>query len=276
VSKRSGAGMSSRSRPATRGRAEDDRLGIQSVEVAADVLKALAAEGGAVPLRQLAAALRMPRAKVHRYLVSLRRAGLVAQDTDGGQYRIGPAAVTIGLVGLRGLSPMRHISQALPALRDRVNETVTMAIWTESGPTVVAMEESDHIVTMNVRIGSVLPLLSTAIGRLFAAYLPAPMTSRLIAAERSRAGTSAPPKSETERLLGAIRKSGLSRIEGALLPGVDAIAAPVMDHRGMMLAAICVVGRQEIMDGRENGPVVRALHECASELSRQLGYAPPQ
>jgi DNA-binding IclR family transcriptional regulator len=265
----------SRRRADPAGQGGDDRLGIQSVEVAAGVLKALAAEGGAVPLRQLAAALAMPRAKVHRYLVSLRRAGLVAQDADGGQYRIGPAAVTIGLVGLRGLSPMRQISQALPALRDRVNETVTMAIWSESGPTIVAMEESDHIVTMNVRIGSVLPLLTTAIGRLFAAYLPEPMTRRLIAGERAKRRPGTPPTAETAGLLAEIRNAGLSRVQGALLPGVDAIAAPVLDHRGMLLAAVCIVGRSEIMDGRATGPVVRALRDCVHDLSRQLGHAGP-
>jgi DNA-binding IclR family transcriptional regulator len=36
------------------------------------------------------------------------------------------------------------------------------------------MEESDHLVTMNLRVGSVLPLLNTAIGRLFLAYLAPP------------------------------------------------------------------------------------------------------
>ena len=157
--------------------------GVQSVGIAAKVLKALAAQGGSLPLKELAAATAMPRAKVHRYLASLRSAGLIAQDPESGRYQIGAAAVTIGLVGLGRLSPVRQLQEAVPRLRERVNETVTAAIWGERGPTIVAIEESDHLVTMNVRIGTALPLLTTAIGRLFLAHLPASATQTMAAAD---------------------------------------------------------------------------------------------
>ena len=77
-----------------------ERGGVQSVGIAATILKALAAGGGVLPLKHLAAATGMPRAKVHRYLASLRGAGLITQDAETGHYAIGPEAVTIGLVGL--------------------------------------------------------------------------------------------------------------------------------------------------------------------------------
>jgi DNA-binding IclR family transcriptional regulator len=252
-----------------------DRSGVQSVTIAATILKALAAEGGMLPLRRLTAATGMPRAKVHRYLISLRATGFIAQDPETGQYRIGPAAVTVGLVGLRALGPVRQLHEALPRLRDRVNETVTAAIWGERGPTIIAIEESDHVVTMNVRVGSVLPLLTTAIGHLFLAYLPGAMVQRIVAAERQAAPSSAVPLPENElaALLAEIRATGLSRARGALLPGVDAIVAPVFDYRGKLVAAICVVGRAEALDISLEGPVARALQGSAGELSRQLGFA---
>jgi DNA-binding IclR family transcriptional regulator len=112
------------------------QAGVQSVEIAANILKALASGGSPLPLKGVAKAAHMSRAKVHRYLVSLKRAGLVAQDTRSGDYRIGPATVTLGLVGLRGLSPVRTMNDALPGLRDRIDETVTLAIWGETGPVI--------------------------------------------------------------------------------------------------------------------------------------------
>ena len=166
-----------------------ERASVQSVAIAARILKALAGAGGVLALKDLAAATGMPRSKVHRYLVSLRSTGLISQEADGGRYRIGPAAVTIGLVGLGRMGPVRQLNEAVPRLRDRINETVTAAIWSDNGPTIIAMEESDHLVTMNLRIGSVLPLINTAIGRLFLAYLPSAMTQRLVAAERRAAAS---------------------------------------------------------------------------------------
>ena len=248
--------------------------GVQSVGIAAKVLKALAAQGGSLPLKELAAATAMPRAKVHRYLASLRSAGLIAQDPESGRYQIGAAAVTIGLVGLGRLSPVRQLQEAVPRLRERVNETVTAAIWGERGPTIVAIEESDHLVTMNVRIGTALPLLTTAIGRLFLAHLPASATQTMAAAERRRPTTSAAPvpsDDELAALLSEIRARGLSRAHGPLLPGVDALAAPIFDYRDKLVAVICVVGRAGAMNGGWDGPVVKSLIATADDLSRQLG-----
>lgn len=249
----------------------DSAAGVRSVAIAARILKALATGGGALALKDLAIATGMARAKVHRYLAGLRSADMVDQDAETGRYRIGSAAVTIGLVGLGRLSPVRQIHEALPRLRDQINETVTAAIWGEHGPTIIAMEESDHLVTMNVRVGSVLPLSTTAIGRLFLAYLPASLTRRLAAAER-RGAHAIPSEEELAGLLAGIRARRLSQAESALLPGIDAIAAPVFDSRAKLVAVICAVGRSRSMSTRWDGPVSQAVAATAVRLSRQLGY----
>ncbi|MEX2129634.1 MAG: IclR family transcriptional regulator [Xanthobacteraceae bacterium] len=251
-----------------------DRANVQSVAVAAKILKTLAAEGGALPLKWISAATGMPRAKVHRYLASLRSAGLVAQDAESGEYRIGPAAVTIGLVGLGRMSPVRQLVEALPRLRDRINETVTAAIWGEMGATVIAIEESDHVVTMNVRIGTGLPLTTTAIGRAFLAFLPPSLTQRFVAAEQRAVSRATKPPSEKQlaKWLSGIRETRLSIAYGAMMPGVDAIAAPVFDYRGELVAVICAVGRFEGMNAKADAHVRGSLASAASELSRQLGF----
>src|ERR1700761_384248 len=73
------------------------RLGIQSVEVAAQILRALAAAGRSLPLKDLAKAAGMHPGKAHRYLVSLTRSEFVTQDESSGHYGIGPASITLGL-----------------------------------------------------------------------------------------------------------------------------------------------------------------------------------
>ena len=252
-----------------------ERGGVQSVRIATKILKVLAYGDGAQPLKSLAAATGLARAKVHRYLTSLRHAGMVSQDPDTGHYQIGPAAVTIGLAGLRRISPIAEVSRALAGLRDTINQTVTVAVWSEAGPIVVAMQESDHWATMNIRIGSRLPVLTSAIGRIFLAYLPDAMTSPLVAAERADArssGLSLPASGELDNLLGEIRQRRLSRTPGAIVPGIDAIAAPVFDYRGYIVAVMCVVARSEAKITGWNGSAVRALTEVAADVSARLGF----
>ncbi|SRR5579875_334087 len=243
--------------------------GVQSVGVAATVLDALAAGGGALALRELAQATGMARAKVHRYLAALRAAELVTQEADGGRYRIGPAAIRIGLAGLRILDPAREAAAALPRLRRSVNETVTAAVWGDAGPTIIAIEESDHLVTMNVRVGSVLPVSMTAIGRVFAAYLPPKVTRPFIVAER-KSGATAPSERELAAMLAAIRRSGVSFRRSALIPGVDAVAAPVFDHKRRLAAVLCAVSRSENAARQEY--LAKETATAARGLSRRLGF----
>jgi len=252
-----------------------DRGGVQSVRVASSILKALAWGGGTLPLKDLAAATGLARAKVHRYLSSLRHSGFVVQHAETGHYQIGPAIVEIGLIGLRRTSPIAEVCGALPALRDSINQTVTAAVWGESGPIVVAMQESDHWITMNVRVGSRLPVLTSAIGRTFLAHLPASVTQALVASERRNVPSrkiAVPTCQQIEDLCAEIRSRRLSRAPSALLPGVDAIAAPVFDDRGSIVAVICVVARSNADITGWNGSAVRALTDTETRLSSQLGY----
>jgi len=254
----------------------DGRLGIGSVEVAARILRALAEGGGALALRDLAAATGMHRGKVHRYLISLARAGLVSREAEPGQYGVGPLAISVGLAGLGRLDPIRLAYAALPALRDRVGETVVLAVWGERGATVIALEESARPVTLNVRVGSILPLETSAIGRTFAAFLPETATRTVLALERRRrmGGAAVPRAGAYARILARIRREGVAAVEGTLIPGLNALAAPVFDQRGKIVLAIGIVGRRETLAASTTERAAAALRETAAALSRKLGYGP--
>ncbi len=253
-------------------------LGIQSVEIAARILRALAEGGGALPLRELAAATGMHRGKVHRYLISLARAGLVTREAEFGHYGIGPLAISAGLAGLNRLNPVRLAYEALPALRDRIGETVVLAVWGERGATVIALEDSARPVTLNVRVGSILPLRTSAIGRVFAAHAPEPLLRPVLASEAKRvsAGSSAPSTAALSKILADVRRQGLAAVEGTLIPGLNALAAPVFDQRGALVLVLGAVGRRETLAARPHGAAAAALKEIAAQLSQQLGFAKPR
>ena len=91
------------------GRAEESpQQGIQSIEVGAQVLRALEAGRGPMTLSEVARNCAMHPAKVHRYLVSLVRAGLASQDARTGQYDLGPAARHLGPEALRRTDAERY------------------------------------------------------------------------------------------------------------------------------------------------------------------------
>ncbi len=169
------------------------RTGIQSIEVGFRLLQALAASPRAMMLRDLAAAAGMNPAKAHRYLVSFMRLGAVAQDPVSGRYDLGPFALQLGLAGLNRLDPVKKARPILSRLRDELDLTAGIAVWGNHGPTVVHWEESSHPVTVSLRLGDVMPMLNSATGRLYGAYLPRKQTLPLIERELARAAMTACP-----------------------------------------------------------------------------------
>ena len=233
------------------------------------LLRALAARGEAAHLKDLAADTGMAAAKAHRYLVSLIRSGMVEQDIGTGRYRLGQEALWIGLSALGSLDVMRLGDEALEALRDRINETVLLAVWGNKGPVVVRWAEAGRPVTTNVRAGSVMPMLNSSTGRTFAAFLPAAVTETLIAAET----TENPELADGyTAVVAETRETGLGQVDGDLLPGIAALSAPVFDHQGNVAVVMSALGYHGAFDARREGPIAEALKAAASELSARLGY----
>jgi DNA-binding IclR family transcriptional regulator len=240
--------------------------GIQSVEVAAKILRALIDGGRPLPLKDLARLARMHPGKVHRYLVSLTRTELVSQDDSSGHYGVGPMAIALGLSGLRNVNVVRAATALLPSLRDEINETVLLAIWSPQGPVVFALEESSRPVSMNIRVGSILPMLSTASGRVFAAFMPSELTAPLVEAEQRGS-----PRFRDLKIIEEARQRGYAAVEGTLVPGVSAVSVPVFDHNNKIAGVIGALGRSEEIDTAPGGNVTKALLRGAAEISWRMG-----
>jgi len=240
--------------------------GIQSVEVAGKILRALIDGGRPLPLKDLARLARMHPGKVHRYLVSLTRTELVSQDDSSGHYGVGPMAIALGLSGLRNVNVVRAATAVMPSLRDEINETVLLSIWSPQGPVVFALEESSRPVSMNIRVGSILPILSTATGRVFAAFMPGELTASLIEAEQRRS-----PRFRDPKIIDDARERGFAAVEGTAVPGISAVSVPVFDHNDKIAGVIGALGRTEEIDAAPDGKVTKALLKGAAEISRRMG-----
>src|SRR3954465_13028147 len=149
-----------------------ERAGIQSVEVGFALLQALGKAPGPLMLRDLAAAAGMSAAKAHRYLVSFQRLQLVVQDATSTRYDLGPASLKPGLPPPPPLAAVKLARERVAALMEQIGHTLALAVWGNHGPTIVHWEESPQAVTVNLRLGDVMPLLSSATGLCFAAYAP--------------------------------------------------------------------------------------------------------
>lgn len=247
---------------------KETQSGVRSVETAARVLAAFVGAPGALPLKAVAAAAGMSGGKAHRYLVSLCRAGLVEQNPETQRYDLGGLALRVGLAALARLDIVRLAATTLEDLRDQLNETVVLAVWGDNGPTVVRWEGASRVVTVNVRLGENLPLLVSATGRAFLVWMPEHRTAPFVERERQALGLDA---AAVAAIRAAGRETGLAIVDGDLLPGVAAVAAPVFDHRGDMIAALTALGHHGAFPVNPDSGPARAVREAARELTRRMG-----
>ena len=135
---------------------------------------------------------------------------------------------------------------------------------------MVSIEPAVRAVTVVTQIGSVLPLLSSSTGLVFAAHLPERETVELrereLAALQQTADDYAP-------LLAQIRARGLHHVHGLLMPGVDALSAPVFNAMGQIAAVMTVVGPTSIFHADEHGPAAKRLLAATHACSWRMGFA---
>lgn len=260
------------------------RAGIQSVEVGFSLLDVLAASPGPLMLRDLAAAAGMNAAKAHRYLVSFQRLALVTQDAASTRYDLGPAALKLGLASLSRIDSVKMARQRLQPLMEQIGQTLALGVWGNQGPTIVHWEESPQAVTVNLRLGDVMPLLSSATGLCFLAFMsahhPAPQNrlDGLLRDELARAQKLArkdvpASMAEVNALLDEVRQRGMARVVDTLLPGVAGFCAPVFDADGHLVLGMVALGSLATFDPAWDGAVARPLAAAARQLSSDLGFS---
>jgi DNA-binding IclR family transcriptional regulator len=254
-------------------RGGDGAGGVQSVDRAISVLEILARSGGA-GVSEVAAHIGVHKSTAFRLLAALEDRGLVEQNHDRGRYQLG-----FGILRLASAIPARLdlVQQARPVIDDlasSLGETVNLAVLREHYAVNVDQARGTAAVAAQNWVGELTPLHATSSGKVLLAHVPDAQRGELL----SRAGlprlTSATITSAQalERQLAKVRTDGFATTFEELEEGLNAVAVPVCDHRGTVVAAVSVSGPAYRLDKARIEELTPDLFAGGRRISERMGH----
>ena len=244
---------------------------MKTVKTAFAVLREIST--GEFSLTELANRMGMDKASMHRYLRTLIAEGFVEQNPDTRIYKLGLAVIELS--GLR-LAQMDVVSVASPHMKElwqATQETVQLSMLNDHHLLFLHIIESTHSLRFSNRLGDRIPPYYSAAGKLLLAYEPESKLVDYFSAkiEPLTRKTIVEPE-RIRRQLTTIRKKGLSYDDGNWIDGLRAVAAPIRNIEGEVIAAISAggpTGRVSKDRLTEFGELLRAT---AQKISHDLGW----
>ena len=203
--------------------------GVQSLEIGLSVLDVLIDHNEPMMLKDIAQAIQMHPAKCHRYLVSLIRKSYARQLSDG-RYGLGDRVNALGHTGFNQNNILERLTRIANEIKDTLNCGVQIAKWFSEGPIIIQSVEPDSPISIITRIGSRMPLTTSATGQLFASYQPDAVIQPLVIAEWQTGDQAdiAEKWQNFSQLQAKIRTQGYATVTGDMLIGINAITIPVI------------------------------------------------
>jgi DNA-binding IclR family transcriptional regulator len=242
--------------------------GVQSVDRAISVLEILARRGEA-GVSEVASEIDVHKSTAFRLLGALEGRGLVEQAGDRGKYRLG-----VGLIPLAGavsdrLDVTRQGRRVCKRLAAELGETVNVAVLQERWAVNVDQARGPSTVSTHNWVGQLTPLHCTSSGKILLAH--ADTGDALPELRQFTARTVTDP--ETLRAeLARVRETGVARVCEEYEVGLNAVAAPVRDRFGAVVAAVSVSGPAYRLTPERMDEVVPTLVAGAAEISRRMGF----
>ncbi|MES2415644.1 MAG: helix-turn-helix domain-containing protein [Pseudomonadota bacterium] len=234
------AGKTSRGRPRT---TDSAPVGIQAVDIALDILKHLVMQSTGMSLSEMSRATGLQPSKLHRYLVSFGRHGLLRQSAVTGEYDFGPLARKIGTAAFNRHHGLKVVHEALTSLAAESGWTAALYIWTELGPTLVRLEMGTKTLPVVLREGTALPVTGSGTGRVFLAYLQESLSRDFIQQERElgeEEGFRIWSDKDLAAEIAKIRSERIYWTAEAIFPGSIGVA-PVFESNGNIHSVITLI-----------------------------------
>ncbi len=213
------------------------------------------------------------KATAHRIVSTLVRHRYLERAADGQKYRLGIGLVSLGFVALRRADVRREAMPVMSELAGRLNETCDLSVYNQGEVYFIEVVQGRRALKVAASVGNRLPAHCTASGKLFLASLPEEELEALL--RQPLASYTTKTNTSPERLraeVEATRRRGSAIDDEEMEEGVCAVAAPIRNQTGIVVAAIGMPGPTNRMTPDRIARIAAALLEAADAISQRMGW----
>ena len=239
----------------------DDDHSLQSVDLVLDLVEQLAASPRQLGVTEVARALGISKARAHRHLRALVRRGYARQDPATERYEIGVKLLPLGEAVRERFGVLDAMRPQMARLREATGQAVTASVLADGAVTVLEMLPGRTLIEFGIRPGARLDLAGSAHGLVALAFAAPSLLEGLHAADDALRAEVA-----------AVRRQGWATAADRVLTGVNALAAPVFDHRGQWRAALAIVGSTQLIAAQPTPEQIAEVTQAAARASTRLGW----
>ena len=245
--------------------------GVQSVDRALGILEVLARTGES-GVTEIAVELGVHKSTAFRLVATLEAHRLVEQTSDRGRYRLG-----MGILRLAGATTARLdlVQEARPISRQLAadtGETVNIAVLAESSALYLDQVAGSSALQPHNWVGQHIPLHATSNGKVLLCSLDEAALDAVLGKLATYTEHTITRRTQLREELARVREQGYAVAVDELEVGLTAVAAPIRNAHGDVVASMSVSGPSFRLTEERVGEVVRQVIGAALEVSHRLGW----
>ncbi|MEN8892634.1 IclR family transcriptional regulator [Planktotalea arctica] len=233
------------------------------------VLEEIAKAGKPLRPMQLSDMLGLPKPTIHRLLQTAETEGFLQRDLDGRSYGPGPRLRQIAVHTMSSERLRTGRLAILKAVAEEIGETCNLAVPDREGMTYLDRVETKWPLRIQLPIGTQVPFHCTASGKMYLSTLRDRTLETVL--------TSKPLEQVTEKTITApralrfeladTRARGYSQDDEEFMSGMTAIAVPINDSAGRLMATLSVHAPEQRHSLADLITFLPALKAAAQKLS---------
>lgn len=180
---------------------------------------------------------------IQRLSYTLQELGAIERNLKTKKFRIGPSAISLALSISRDLE-LKHIARPyMEELSDQIGEVVGLGALSGNEIILIEIIKTNQLLNINMNTGAIIPPHATSTGKAILAFLPEPDVDRIFHNKKPTKFTSRTITSlrSYKRQLKDVRENGFAIAEDENAYGFGAIAAPIRDMRGDVVASVTIM-----------------------------------